>query len=97
MKQWLWLLDLAVALAVTLLIAFVVLGWIAEYQCTSAGGVVLKGPVDQFCEVAGSTQPLSLRVTTIGWVAAGTATLATVSGLYWGLRRFIRARPDPNR
>jgi hypothetical protein len=91
-KQWLWVLDLAVALAVTLLIAFVVLGRIADYQCTSAGGVLLKGPVDQFCEVGGSKEPLSLRLTTMGWSAAAAAALATLSGLYWGLRRFIRGR-----
>lgn len=92
MKRWVRLLDLAVALAVTLLIAFVVLGSIAEYQCTSAGGAVLKGPVDQFCEVDGRKGPLSLRVTTIGGIAAVAAFLATLSGLYWGLQRFIRAR-----
>ena len=96
MKRWVWLLDLTIALAVTLLIAFVVLGWIADYQCTSAGGVVLKGPVDQFCEAGGSKQPLSLRVTTMGWIAAATAALATVSGLYWGLQRFIRSGRTPN-
>lgn len=92
MTRWVWRLDLAVALAVTLLIAFVALGWIAEYRCTSAGGVVLKGPMDQFCEVGGTKEPLSLRVTRIGWIAAAAAALATLAGLYWGLRRFIRAR-----
>jgi hypothetical protein len=90
MKRWVWLLDLAVALAVTLLIAFFVFGWIAEYQCTSAGGLALKGPVDQFCEVAGRTQPLSLRLTMAGGIAAIAAFLTTLSGLYWALRRFIR-------
>ena len=85
------ILDLSVALSLAFLAVLFALGWWAGDWCLDAGGRVVRGPVDQFCEFAdGRREPLSLHFTRAGWLAAGASWLALAVTLFWAGRRFIR-------
>ena len=87
-------LMISIALVLASMVLFFFLRWVAEDGCLDAGGRVLRGPVDQFCEFeAGRKEPLSTHLTQTGWALVAGGWLSLAMFLYWAGRRFIRGAP----
>ena len=83
--------DVGVSLLIPAVLAYFVLDWMAADLCLDAGGRVLRGPVDQFCEYAdGSKMPLTLGFSTAHWMVVALGYVAAAAGLLWLSRRLFR-------
>ena len=83
--------DVGISLLIPAVLAYFVLDWLATDSCLDAGGRVLRGPVDQFCEFAdGRKTPLTLGFSAAHWIGVALGYSAAAAGLFWLSRRLFR-------